>query len=81
MHIDTEQKAMIIFSSSPVKIKKLTIPDDGTNYGKGKVEMEFLDIYHFNNINKDLFILKEPKIYGKANRFSSKEIIEKLSAK
>jgi outer membrane lipoprotein-sorting protein len=81
LHLETEQKAKITFLPNPAKIKNLIIPDDGNNYDKGFVKMEFTDALFVNNIPAEFFILKEPKIYGKPKRFSSLEILEKLEKK
>lgn len=78
LHKETEQKAKISFKSNPLALDSLTIPDDGTNFDKGVTKLEFTKIYHISNIPKNLFELKDPKIFGPNKRYSSEEIMKKL---
>lgn len=78
IHKETEQKAKINFTKEPFKLFSLIIPEDGNDFSKGKIELLFGKIHPVKSFDSELFILKDPKVFGQPKRLSSQEILKNL---
>lgn len=82
LHHETQQKAKIIFREDhSIALSSLIVPDDGSNYEKGYVRMDFKTPIYLNAISEEFFILKEPKIYGPPKRYKASDLIQTISKK
>ena len=81
VHKETEQKAQIYFTTNPISLEKMIIPDDGNNVLSGAVAITFKNVREVLSFNKDFFSIRDSRVYGAPKRYSSEEILKILSLK
>ena len=69
-HKEFDKKAHLVFSNKPLKIRNISIIDvDLSN-----INIEFSNCKNVSFINKELFTIKNPDIFGEPKRYNKNEI-------
>ncbi len=81
-HKGTDQKAVIIFDKHPMKLKEMSIPNDGNDITKGAVIIDLQEYFYYTKpLGRDMFSMKDVKIFGSLKRYTSDEILKNIIKK
>ncbi len=69
LEIDSNQNIKLILNRNPLTLSTLSIQQNSKF-----INIYFKDIAHLSSIEKELFIIKDPKIFGSPKQFNIKDI-------
>lgn len=74
----TNQKAILEFSESPVKLHSIKLPATGIDFEEGIIYVNINMIENFTKFPKEIFNIRDPEQYGKPKRYKSQELLNML---